>query len=872
MTYVSNRRTVSGAGSMTSFWGSSDICEPLVLHSDEAFQIPGAWKEKYDVVYAFDVECQRMDGGEGVKSIRNKILSYQIAVLDLKAKTPLYTERIIYTDHGKRITLAELLHEVVYECLGYGRSKADGLRVLQLAHFGTMEWASFRDRDKLKFFSLIHKVPVCSNHKIDVLMDSRHKAKISFSAMDTSLHAPAGCGALKELAKMTSVRKLDIGGNIENMEQFLHDEPEMFCHYAINDVRATMAYEAVFLNAVREIVGYPCIPHTLGDLSIKTMDKVLRDIQGLHHDNGNLRSNPALLSLLGKKVAQAKDDKGHQLKKLMKTYEHMINQSMCASAFHGGLNSSYIWGEVLCRDDQIILDLDLRSAYPTAHSAFADIDFSKGPIVGSPRASVRSIEELNKLIGMDISSDTPVHGFFHVDFKWDDDTRFPCIPCKDAAAGLLYVLEGMTVCTAPEIAAALETGKCSVTVKQYLIFPNIAEKFTLAAIFRRFLEERGKYPKGALMELLWKECSNSLYGKLAQGVKERKVKNMDGKGERQLGESGITCVYYAAECTGLVRAALSSMVSIIGSEPGHRVLSVTTDGMMVLVPKPENFELPVDDRGIAVIKGLSVERVLSAKLVQKLQSSAAIRQFIVGRNRVAPGDTWLEVKHAGDRAGIYRTRCSWLTYKGVQQYTAASGMQVRDFNLMIQIAKNENLTAIPVSRLTGVSDICRGRASDIVRVAGTQRASLAPDSKRLLSADGMESYPYKTVSDVARDREIVRSCRQQGLALAPDTLMLRKSCKQNKTKVGRADTIKRKCRNFVIRALAHDTPAWGQPGMKKKDIALMLGLKDLKNYARQDMIFNSVPNVPEAIEAMEEICRRLNISLTDEMKAEILAA
>ena len=92
---------------------------------------------------------------------------------------------------------------------------------------------------------------------------------------------------------------------------------------------------------------------------------------------------------------------------------------------------------------------------------------------------------------------------------------------------------------------------------------------------------------------------------------------------------------------------------------------------------------------------------------------------------------WLEIKHVGNEVGSYKTRVNWLTWERVQQCKAASGMQVDDYNKIREIASSGTLLDIQKKRLSSMREILDGRASDLVSLITKQKASLAPDGKRL---------------------------------------------------------------------------------------------------------------------------------------------
>ena len=65
-------------------------------------------------------------------------------------------------------------------------------------------------------------------------------------------------------------------------------------------------------------------------------------------------------------------------------------------------------------------------------------------------------------------------------------------------------------------------------------------------------DKRAQY-KGTLKELFWKESGNSLYGKTAQGLKEKRVFNVEKGYSNYVPPSAVTNPFFAAFITGFIR-------------------------------------------------------------------------------------------------------------------------------------------------------------------------------------------------------------------------------------------------------------------------------------------------------------------------------
>jgi len=820
--------------------------------------IPEPWNS-YDIVYSLDAETQSYSDDMG--NPRNKVLSYQIGALNIKKGT--YRECIVFPENGKRLRLRDIISNAI-GLAGLGRTQAKGANVLQLTHYGIMEWSLFQDRkDVSSLFKEVHKVPVCFRTKAikSVPLKGSHYVKVLFRSCDTYLHAPAGFRGLDKLSGMTLTKKVSIGGWIKDMEGLLRDNRDLFIHYALSDIRATLEYEALFLHKVSLMTGTPCLPVTLGDLSVKCFDSMIRDMNNIPKTPIlKIIDNEPLLRLMGKEITSYTDSRGHSRKSYKYTDKYSWNKTLCSDSYYGGLNISFICGERKAAPGKVFLDLDFSGAYPTALAACGDIDFNAASVRFN-EIQVRTVDELLKYLKMDLCDISEVpHYYFCLDFKWAPDTLFPSIPCH-TDAGLIYPLEGYTYCTMPELLYALSTGKLSVTINAYTGFKSKRDAFTLAGVFKKLTEERKKSVKGTLEERMWKEVSNTLYGKMAQGIKERKVFDITRNESRTLGPSPISCVYYASSCTGLVRAALSSAIDVIGNAGDCEVICATTDGFIAEVPLPEGFEIKTDDNGIVVPP--SIEELLDPALLKHLESEYPIHLMIKARHKMGCGN-WLEIKHVGDEVGSYKTRVNWLTWDGVQQCKAASGMQVDDYNKIREIAASDKLVLIQKKRLPSMREILDGKVFDLISLITTQKASLAPDGKRVYSQDGLSSLPPATVSDVLKTRAVIKHRKKDlGEVVKPKDLHLLISCAKNNVKVPKKNGLFRVTEMMVLRVIARMDKKRYFGGRSHKAVAALLGLKDLKNYKRQAPVFGCIPDCEESRKVIRDIALKVGLSCNE---------
>jgi len=98
-----------------------------------------------------------------------------------------------------------------------------------------------------------------------------------------------------------------------------------------------------------------------------------------------------------------------------------------------------------------------------------------------------------------------------------------------------------------------------------------------------FANTRGKHPKNSVGNRTWKEIGNSVYGKLAQGLRKKRVYDSRLDTSAILPRSAITQAYLAAYTTSFIRAVLGDLLNRIPND--REVLSVTTDGFITNAPK-----------------------------------------------------------------------------------------------------------------------------------------------------------------------------------------------------------------------------------------------------------------------------------------------
>jgi hypothetical protein len=243
--------------------------------------------------------------------------------------------------------------------------------------------------------------------------------------------------------------------------------------------------------------------------------------------------------------------------------------------------------------------------------------------------------------------------------------RFPCFSIRSDSS-VIFPLKGLSYTSTPEICVARKLG-CKITIKHGLIIPKIknGDSYVFRDYVKKCVSERNKAKvtsgKKSLDDLLWKELCNATYGKVCQGLGEKRVFDLREKKTVTLGPSKITNPAFAAYITSFARATLSE---IINSVPRNRVVfSCTTDGFMTNATREE------------------VERLQNGTMCELFRKSSASVQPD-GEGKV------LEVKHRIARPLGWRTR---------GQATMQMGSILKD----VEIEKEDKKMEKVISKITG---------------------------------------------------------------------------------------------------------------------------------------------------------------------------
>jgi hypothetical protein len=132
--------------------------------------------------------------------------------------------------------------------------------------------------------------------------------------------------------------------------------------------------------------------------------------------------------------------------------------------------------------------------------------------------------------------------------------------------------------TAPEIALALSLG-AEIEILNGVVIPWLPES---PCIFQKAIRDlrrrREEHKPKTILNEMFKQLGNGIYGKLGQGIKGTTAYNTGTDTHEEIGKSKITNPDLAAHVTGLIRALLGELIASAGT--AWAVISATTDSIV----------------------------------------------------------------------------------------------------------------------------------------------------------------------------------------------------------------------------------------------------------------------------------------------------
>jgi DNA polymerase family B len=778
----------------------------------------------FDSEYTFDPQTNS-----------NIILSYQYAGRTAKGTW----SGIIFPDNARRerIKMVELLGKAIEDGRAKGLIGYKWPKVIHAAaHFSRADLAAFRDFPDLKNqFEGPRKTfaTLTAPWKTHYNDSANNRHELTVYLIDTMLLTPGGAG-LAELGEMYEFEKILLPpGMISRMDQLLREDTNLFTAYAIRDAEIAALHAWRMAEFARENLAMKKLPVSLGSLAVRYL-KTFWEQEGVISDD--------VLGIEEVKKLRKWDGKAKRFRPSSKTiylpsvHDHVTLVTEC---FHGGRNEAYYFGFTPFAP---WTDYDLKSAYGTAMAAIRMPDYQALRIVTDP---------------LQYSCDSL--GLARIRFGFPRDTRFPCLPVR-TQNGLVFPLEGTTSVAAPEIKLALDMG-ADLTIEHGVIVPWKSESRPFELFIKSVREKRDQEIKGSVVERTWKEIGNSVYGKIAQGLRGKRVYDNLSNEMKPLPPSEVTQPYLAAFITSLIRGVLGEILHRIPES--RTVVSATTDGFLT---NACDHELDLSGSLCKLFSGLSARLTgshdfLEAKhraaqlLCWKTRGQASINAIgidlppVIAKAGIAPPKDILDV--------AYRT---WEENDVLGEPPPAASefrpIVQNDWIVDLFIHRTTD-TTVRTSSLRSLRDMVEGDA-DLVREESEQTSNMEFDWKRELVGPhetqpfitsshphfAAHSKPWTRAEDFERERALFDQWRTKRggvlktMADWQSWTEYRKSGDISKKGVKRAGPgiMNQVKRNFLR---AYVNGLWGLPGGDYKGIAAFLTLRgyetsadDLKNAKR----------------------------------------
>ncbi|ALO36140.1 hypothetical protein CMT41_16430 [Colwellia sp. MT41] len=540
---------------------------------------------------------------------------------------------------------------------------------------------------------------------------NRNSHPIQLAFYDTMFFAPAG-KTLKDVGEFVGREKLEIPEpySIDKMDVFLKEEKVLFEEYGIRDAEISALHLLRTLQLCASL-GLKGLPYTIGGIAVKVFMAKL----------GTKARYLELFALEEYKVerwSKTKNTPVTSTKNLLKA-SASFDEHLASKCYHGGRNEAFFTGPTPVLP---WFDVDLKSCYSIAVSNLRPLDHEN-------RFHTKDIN--------DFSGD--VFGLAWVEFEFPTSVQYPTLPVRTDSDMLVFTQKGFSYCTAQEIDVSRRLG-VKIVIKEGLIIPWLNDDYFCVPFMHSMRAERNKAEKGSFEDRMFKELSNTLYGKIAQGVKSKTSFEISSGLSKPVSPSVVTNPYFAAYITGLARAVIGDMINAIPTP--YSVLSVTTDGFITDAPLTE---IPID--------------------------SPVCNLFRESYHRMDDtGGDILEEKHRVNQLLVLKTR-GQLTLKpcdGHPSIIAKAGVKTpnncKDQNAyMVDLYLNRTpQTKTDASHLTATRPQFIGQ-QDLMMVPKMCRLNLEPDLKRKLlppievEVNGvkhvaMGSVPYEDLQTLEQDR------------------------------------------------------------------------------------------------------------------------
>lgn len=521
---------------------------------------------KAHLLIGFDTEYQAIADSELQSTIeagaKNELLSYQFSIKlfaeDASDGHP-ETEGIIIPAQDQRLTMAEFIGFAIGSLIETYPDIQLPTNVYLIGHFLRADLPAFSDfKDSAKLTSNVRStfVSIDSAIKVPFNQGDDRIAEFDVRVRDTFLLAPAGAKSLAGLGQIVGFEKIQLGSSEDedkafkqNMAKFRKERWSEFREYGIRDAQICVRFAERVIEQSNALFGSFKMPATLTSFGTKLL------IQGWKQQNIDPND------VLGREEVKQKrfsKKRGHYMNETAYPLreEAYYQQDFVTDTYHGGRNEQFMFG---IADECQWRDHDLSSAYTTAMSLIGFADWE----------NICQLDKFEDISPLDLA-------FFSVDFEFPKTVRFPTLPVR-TSNGIIFPRKGNSKCAAPELFLAMQLG-AKLRFRRGILVPADRERRVFREFIQTSIRRRSEHPKGSFDNLFWKEVGNSTYGKTAQGLREKRVYDLQSDDMKALPPSKITQPYFASFITSYTRAVLGEILNRFST--AVQVFSVTTDGFL----------------------------------------------------------------------------------------------------------------------------------------------------------------------------------------------------------------------------------------------------------------------------------------------------
>jgi hypothetical protein len=603
----------------------------------------------------------------------------------------------------------------------------DRISVTKIKNFYLVSHLTNADLSMLKDFDSIKEYLNIVNKSFITLGKPIHFNGYNLVIRDTMLLTPANHRSLEKLGSLygSDFNKISISlKDKENMDEFLKKNPNKFIEYALKDAEIPLIH-ANFMEDFNFKIHELGIPVTLSSLSSKYVK--FKWIEKLY--DGYQISNKYLIG----DTSVTQTPKGLNILK-----DIGLNINRFIACYKGGRNECFMYG---IDENTLWFDYDLTTAYTTILSVAGHPEYNQGRFI--------TIEELEKM-----SDEEIIFSYIAIkaDFEFNSNVKFPSLACFIDENTSVYPLKGSCHFTGPEyILARNQNCKFKINEIYYLPFSKSTtsllneneneneNEFNYIKPFMEIILElqklRRKYSKGHILNTLYKEILNSIYGNIVKGMSDKKKFDIKTRKNLRIEGTEFSNPIIASWTTGFIRSIIGECLHNING----LVVSVTTDGFITNVDKLED----------------------------KLQENILFKYFKKIRFLLSGDSNGLELKNSGEGIISWNTRGQLGIKSSIKATTGYQTKNINHYELVkkfLEVFKSDKNLEYIQTTLRSAKDIFKS-GGHVTKLFQDQVYRLLYDNRRLIidsknkdtnTFELLDSKPLKDITEGANLRNTSR--------------------------------------------------------------------------------------------------------------------